>query len=72
MTTPRDYLDRQTQLLYPLELHCNRYKTKTKRYESDKKKIDVEAKKNRPKRTAAAISSANIKDRAKHDDSDND
>ena len=69
MTTPRDYLDRQTQLLYPLELPC---KTKTKRYESDKKKIDVEAKKNRPKRTAAAISSAKIKDRAKHDDSDND
>lgn len=48
------------------------YKTKTKRYESDKKKIDVEAKENHPKKTAAAISSAKIKDRAEHDDSDND
>ena len=28
--TPRRYLDRPIQLLYPLELHCNRYQTKTK------------------------------------------
>ena len=26
--TPRGYLDRPIQLLYPLALHCNRYKIK--------------------------------------------
>ena len=44
MKTPRDYLDRPIQLLYPLELHYNRYKTKTKQHKSDKKKLNVEAK----------------------------
>ena len=37
--TPRDYLGRPIQLLYPPELHCNRCKTKTKQRESDKKKL---------------------------------
>ena len=41
---PRDYLCRLTQLLYLLELHCNRYKTKTKQYKSGKKKLNVETK----------------------------
>ena len=45
-------------------------KTKTKQYESDK--INVEAKEFRPKRTAAAIASAKIKDIIEHDDWDND
>ena len=40
---PRNYLDRPIQLLYPLELHCNKYKTKTKQYESDEKKLNIEA-----------------------------
>ena len=53
--TPRGYLDRPIQLLYPLELHCNRYKIKSKQHESDKKKLNVEAKEFRPKRTARAI-----------------
>ena len=46
-------------------------KTKTKQYESDKK-INVEAKKFRPKKTAAAIASAKIKDITERNDSDND
>ena len=49
--TPRGYLDRPIQLLYPLELHCNRYKIKQKQHESDKKKLNVEAKEFRPKIT---------------------
>ena len=36
--TSHDYLDRPIQLLYPLELHCNRCKTKTRQHKSDKKK----------------------------------
>ena len=70
--TPRYHLDRPIQLLYPLKLHHNMYKTKTKQHESDKKKLNVEAKKIRPKRTAGAIVSAKIKDIAEHDDSDSD
>ena len=42
--TPRGYLDRPIQLLCPLELHCNRCKIKSKQHESDKKKLNVEAK----------------------------
>ena len=41
--TPRGCLDRPIQLLYPLELHCTRYKIKSKQHESDKKKSNVEA-----------------------------
>ena len=70
--TPRGYLDRPIQLLYPLELHYNRYKIKSKQHESDKKKLNVEAEEFRPKRTAGAIALAKIKDIAEHDDSDND
>ena len=70
MKTPRDYLDRPIQLLYPLELQCNRYKTKRKQQESDKKKLNVESKEFRPKRTAGAIASAKINDITEHDDSD--
>ena len=72
MKTPRDYLDRPIQLLYPLELHYNRCTTKTKQHESDKKKLNIEAKEFRPKRKAGAIALAKIKDKAEHDDSDND
>ena len=68
--TPRDYLDRPIQMLYPLELHCNRQQNKTKQY--NKKKLNVEAKESCPKRTAGAIALAKIKDIAEHDDSDND
>ena len=68
--TPRDYLDRTIQMLYPLELHCNRQQTKTKQY--NEKKLNVEAKEFCPKRTAGAIALAKIKDIAEHDDSDND
>ena len=70
--TPLGYLDRQIQLLYPLELHCSRNKIKSKQHESDKKKLNVEAKEFHPKRTAGAIALAKIKDIAEHDDSDND
>ena len=70
--TPRGYLDRPIQLLYPLELHCNRYKIKSKQHESDKKKLNVEAKEFRPEGTAGAIALAKIKDIAENDDSDND
>ena len=69
--TPRGYLDRPIQLLYPLKLHCNRYKIKSKQHESDKK-LNVKAKEFRPKRTEGAIALAKIKDIAEHDDSDND
>ena len=73
MKIPRDYLDRPIQLLYPLELHCNRCKTKSKQHESDKKKLNVsEAKKFHPKRTAGAIASVKVKDIAEQNDSDND
>ena len=68
---PRDYFDRPIQLLYPLELHCNRYKIKLKQHESNKKKLNVAAKKFRPKRTAEAIALAKIKDIAEYDDSEN-
>ena len=67
--TPHGYLDRPIQLLYLLELHCNRYKTKMKQNENDKKKLNVEAKEFRPKRTAGAITLTKIKDTAEHDDS---
>ena len=71
--TPRYYLDRPIRLLYPLELHWNRYKIKKrKQHESDEKKLNVEAKEFRPKRTTRAIALAEIKDLAEHDDSDND
>ena len=70
--TSRCYLDRQIQLLYSLELHCNRYKIKSKQHESDKKKLNVEAKKFHPNRTTTAIALAKIKDIAEHDDSHND
>ena len=40
---PRGYLDRPIQLLYPLELHCNRYKIKSKQHKSDKKKLKAGA-----------------------------
>ena len=69
---PLDYLDRPIQLLYPLQLHCNRYKIISKQHESDKKKLNVEAKESRPKRTAGAIALAKIKDIAEHNDSEND
>ena len=72
MKTPRGYLDRQIQLLCPLELHCNRYKIKLKQHESDKKKLNVEAKEFPPERTAVAITLAKIKGIAEHDNSDND
>ena len=52
--TSRD-LDRPIQLLYPLELHCNRYKTKTKQHRNDKKKLNVAAKEFHPKKTTRAI-----------------
>ena len=42
--TPSGFLDRPIQLLHPLELHCSRYKIKLKQDESDKKKLNVEAK----------------------------
>ena len=70
MKTSRDYLDKLIQLLSPPELHCNRYKSKKKQYEKDKKKLNVEVKDFCPKRTLAAIASAKIKDVAEHDDSD--
>ena len=70
--TPSHYLDRPIQLLYTLEPHCNRYKTKTKHCRSDKKKLNVKAKEFRPKRTAGAIASAMIKDIVMYADSDND
>ena len=66
MKAPRDYLDRHIQLMYPLQLHCNRHKTKTKQYETDKKKINVEAKELFPKGTTTAIASAKIKDVAEN------
>ena len=69
---PRNYLVRPIQLLYPLELHCNGYKTKTKQNESDNNKLNAEAKEFRPKRIAGAIASAKIKDISEHDDSNND
>ena len=56
------------QRLYLPELHYNRYKTKTKQYGSDKKKLNVEAKEFRPKRPAVAIPSAKIKGIAELDD----
>ena len=70
--TPRSYLDRPIELLYPLELHCNRCKIKSKQHESDKKKLNVEAKEFRPKKTTGAIALAKIKDIAEYDDSGND
>ena len=70
--TPRGYLDKPIQLLYPLQLHCNRYKIKSKQDESYKKKLNVEAKEFRPKRTAGAIALTKIKDIAEHHDSEND
>ena len=70
--TPRSYLDRPIQLLYPLELHCNRCKIKSKQHESDNKKLNVEAKEFRPKKTTGAIALAKIKDIAEYDDSGND
>ena len=72
MKAPLGYLDRPIQLLYPLQLHCNRYKIISKQHESDKKKLNVEAKESRPKRTAGAIALAKIKDIAEHNDSEND
>ena len=69
---PLGYLDRPTQLLFPLELHSSRYKIISKQHESDKKKLNVEAKEFRPKRTAGAIALAQIKDIAEHNDSGND
>ena len=71
MEISRDYL-KPIQLLYSLELHCNRCKTKTKQYKSDRKKLNLEAKKFHPKRAAAAIVSAKIKDIVELDNSDND
>ena len=70
--TPCGYLVRPIQLLYPLELHCNRYKIKSKQHESGKKKLNVKAKEFRPKTTAGAIALAKIKDIAEHDDSEKD
>ena len=68
----RYYLDRPIRLLYPLELHWYRYKiTKRKQHESDEKKLNVEAKEFRPKRTTEAIALAEIKDIAMDDDSGN-
>ena len=40
--TPIGYFDRPIQLLYPLELHCSRYKIKSKQHESDERKLNVE------------------------------
>ena len=68
----RGYLDRPIQLLYSLELHCNKYKVKSKQHESDKKKLNVEAREFHSKRTAGATALAKIKDIAEHDDSEND
>ena len=70
MKIPRGYLDRPIQLLYPLELHCNRYKIKSKQHESDKKKLNVEAREFRSKRTAGAIALAKIKDIARNYEND--
>ena len=53
--TPGDYLDRPIQLLYPLELRCNMYKTKTKQYESDKKKLNAEGKEFHQRRIGEAM-----------------
>ena len=72
MKTPSGYLDRLIQLLYPPELHCSRYKIKSKQHESDKRKLNVEGKEFCPKRTAGAITLTKIKDIAEHDDSGND
>ena len=70
MKIPRGYLDRPIQLLYPLELHCSRYKVKSKQHESDKKKLNVEAREFRLKRTAGAIALAKIKDIARNSEND--
>ena len=69
---PRNYLERPIQLQYPLKLHCNRCKTKTKQNESDNNKLNAEAKEFRPNRIAVAIASAKVKDISEHDDSNND
>ena len=60
--TPCHYLDR------PINGCIFWYKTKTKQYGSDKKKLNVEAKEFRPKRPAVAIPSAKIKGIAELDD----
>ena len=58
--TPRDYLGRPIQLLYPPELHCNRYKTKTKQRESDKKRLTEKAKLNFVQREQQELSHRQI------------
>ena len=68
----RDYLDPTAVSFGVILEQETKTITRTRQYESDKKKLNVEAKQFRPKKTAAAITSAKIKDIAELDDLDND
>ena len=70
--TSTGFLERPIQLLYPLELHCNDFRSSTKHANNKLKKLNVKAREFTPKRTASAIASVRIKDMVNQESGDDD
>ena len=55
LRTPKSNTERTNQHLYPLELHCDMEKLTSTSKNTSHKKLNVDSKEYRPRRTAAAI-----------------
>ena len=53
---PKSYIERLIQYFYPLKLHCDMEKSTSKSKNTSYKKLNVDAKKFKSRRTAAATS----------------
>ena len=62
LQTPKSNIEPPIQHLYPLELHCNMKKSTSTSKNTGHKKLNVDAKKCRPRRTAAATAEMRTRD----------
>ena len=60
--TPKSQIEQPIQHLYPLELHCDMEKSTSKSKNTSYKKLNVDAKEHRPRRTEAAIAEMRTRD----------
>ena len=62
LRTQKLHIERPIQHLYPLELDCDMEKSTSKSKNTSHKKLNVDAKEYRPRRTAAAIAEMQTRD----------
>ena len=55
LRTPKSHIEQPIQNLYPLELHCDMKESTSKSKNTSHKKLNIDAKEYRPRRTAAAV-----------------